>query len=77
MFFKVDQGVFLMQRPDYLVPLKRHNTQSDKDVLIHYLGGEVFKFPKEAVYDEQTALGIIKRYIESQESDQSFNWVDL
>ena len=66
-----------MQRPDYSAPLKRQHTQSDKNVLIHYLVGEEFKFPKEAVYDEQTALGIIKIFIESQELNQSFNWVAL
>lgn len=45
-FFKVEQVVFIMQHPDYLIPLKEQNTQSDIEVLIHYVGGQEFKFPK-------------------------------
>lgn len=76
-FFKVAQGIFIMQHPDYLIPIKEQNKNLDLVVLMHYVGGEEFKFPEIVVYNEETAFKILKCYIENGSLDNSFRWVDL
>jgi hypothetical protein len=77
-FFKIKDGVFIMQSPDYLVPIAKNINKNQKsDTLIHYVGGEKFKFPKSIVYDFNVALKILKSYIEHQKSNSNIQWIDM
>lgn len=76
-FFKTPQGIFIMQHPDYYIPIKEQNKHQDTVVLMHYVSGEAFKFPDTVLYSEEIAFEILKYYIENKDLDHSYKWVDL
>lgn len=75
-FFKVEEGFFIMQHPDYLISTTNQEVNANL-ISTHYIGGEEFKFPKDATYDVATTFKILKYYIENGTLDESFNWIDL
>jgi hypothetical protein len=76
-FFKTEQGVFIMQHPDYLAPLIQKNN-SNANPIIHYLGGEPMEIPPACMCDEQIAFEILKNYIVSGGMlDKSYPWIDF
>ena len=76
-FFKIEQGFFLMQHPDYLVPLSIFAEKDERVMLSHYVGGQEFLFPKTVIYSKEVAITILKNYIEQGELDKAYNWVDI
>lgn len=62
-FFKMPEGVFIMQHPDYIAPV----ITKDKHpaALTHYVGGEPFEIPDVCLCDSNTAFKIISHYIQS------------
>lgn len=75
-FFKVEEGFFIMQHPDYLISTTNQEVNANL-ISTHYIGGEEFKFPKDATHDVATTFKILKYYIENGTLDESFNWIDL
>jgi hypothetical protein len=76
-FFKTEQGVFIMQHPDYLAPLIQKN-KTNANPIIHYVGGEPMEIPPACMCDEQIAFEILKNYIVSGGMlDISYPWIDF
>jgi len=76
-FFKLQQGVFIMQHPDYLAPLIKPAALPAK-AITHYVGGEPTDVPDVCLCNEETAFDIIKSYIESGgKLDAKYKWVDI
>lgn len=75
-FFKVPEGIFIIQHPDYLVP-RYHNSTQKSVTLQHYLGGEFFLFSQAALHSEQQAFEILSSFINSGKLEDRFNWTDL
>ncbi|MCX6318452.1 MAG: hypothetical protein NTW29_14265 [Bacteroidetes bacterium] len=76
-FFKTEQGVFIMQHPDYLAPLIQKNN-SNANPITHYVGGEPMEIPPACMCNEQIAFEILKNYIVSGGlPDKSYTWVEF
>jgi hypothetical protein len=75
-FFKLKEGVFIMQHPDYLVPVTQKNKQALP--LHHYVGGELFMVPSTSLCTSKQAYEIIRFYIETggRLSDR-YSWAEL
>ncbi len=73
-FFKIEQGVFLMQHPDYLSPL--FDRDNDKSV-IHYVGGEPMIIPEKFLCSEEITIEILSRYIESGTLHNAYQWLEI
>ena len=72
-FFKLKQGVFIMQHPDYLAPviIKDGNARP----LLHYVGGEPFELPDICLCNTQKAFEVINYYIQSGgKLDPTYTW---
>jgi hypothetical protein len=72
-FFKIKEGIFIMQHPDYLAPKINNNSV---EIFKHYVGGQEMLVPSTNLCDKQTALKIIKYYIEENKLSEEFVWVD-
>ncbi|MBL7746243.1 MAG: hypothetical protein JNM19_02345 [Chitinophagaceae bacterium] len=76
-FFKLRQGIFIMQHPDYLAPLIKPAARSAKAVT-HHVGGEPMDVPDVCLCNEEVAFDIIKSYVESGgKMDAKYRWVDI
>ncbi len=73
-FYDEPFGFFIMRHPDYLVPMD----ESIKiETVQHLVGGEPMNIPTCSYVSRETAYKIIKTYIDTEEIDDSINWVDL
>jgi hypothetical protein len=73
-FFKLKEGVFIMQHPDYLSPKIESKAPT---YLSHYIGGEEMQVPDICLCDKETAFEIIKSYITNQKLTEDYEWVDI
>lgn len=75
-FFKLEQGVFIMQHPDYLSPVITLNKKAE--AVVHYVGGEPMVVPDICLCDEATSFEIIGHYILSNGLlTPSYQWTDI
>lgn len=74
-FFKLEQGIFIMYMPDYISP--KINADNSIEIFSHYVGGEEMKISNINLCDEPTALNIFKVFIEENgKLNDDFEWVD-
>lgn len=72
-FFKLKQGIFIMQHPDYLAPVIIKDRPAKR--LVHYVSGEPFEVPDICICDTQKAFEIIRYYIQSGgKMDPAYTW---
>lgn len=72
-FFKLKEGVFIMQHPDYLSPVIAKDRTAKP--LVHYVGGEAFEVPDICICSVQKAFAIIKYYIQTGgKLNPSYTW---
>lgn len=73
-FFKIEQGVFIMQHPDYLAP----KINNDPVIVYeHFIGGQEFIIPSTCLCDEDQAFDILNSYIENEELPSTYTWIDF
>ncbi|KAF0802960.1 hypothetical protein A6D6_03869 [Alcanivorax xiamenensis] len=76
LFFKLTGGIFILQHPDYLVPLLA--PPSGRSVtLSHAVGGEALLFPESALHSEQQAFEILAACLRSGTLAPRYHWTDL
>lgn len=73
---KVEPGIFILQLADYTSP-HIHSNEETK-VLTHHVGGEPMKIPSNCLCDEETAVQIIKFFIENDgQLNPKYHWIDI
>ena len=73
-FFKIKEGVFIMQHPDYLAPKTNH-----REVIMytHYVGGQEMYVPSTCISNETQAFDILCHYIQNGKLPDEFLWIDF
>lgn len=73
-FFKLEQGVFLLLHPDYIAPI----IKADKtDTFEHYVGGEAFNVKEKYLCDEDEAFDILSYYINNGILPEVYQWEEV
>lgn len=73
-FFKLKEGVFIMQHPDYLAPII---TKASEGNLVHYVGGQPMNIPKKCICNDEIALEIFSNYITKHTLSNKYEWYDI
>ncbi|WP_108867169.1 hypothetical protein [Aquimarina aquimarini] len=76
-FFKLEQGVFIMQDPDYLIPMTADKIKQKAKTLTHYVGGNEMNIPDSSLCNEEDAFKILKRFAQNKELSNKYKWIDL
>ena len=76
-FFKLEKGVFIMQHPDYLIPMTKDRIEQKAETLIHYVGGNEMSIPDNSLFDEDEAFEILSAFAESKKLLEKYKWIDL
>lgn len=73
-FYKEPYGFFIMQHPDYLVPIDR---TMEINTIEHMVGGEPMKVPTCSYVNRETAYEIIQQFIATKKVPDLVEWIDL
>ncbi|WP_299248056.1 hypothetical protein [uncultured Aquimarina sp.] len=76
-FFKLEKGVFIMQHPDYLVPMTENRMQQKAETLTHYVGGNEMSIPNNSLFSEEDAFEVLSIFAENKELSNKYKWIDL
>ena len=73
-FFKLKEGIFIMQHPDYIAPIISKIAAGN---IIHYVGGQEIKIPKKCLCNEKIAFQILSNYISKGTLLTTYQWCDI
>jgi len=73
-FFKLKEGVFIMQHPDYLAPIIKKNAIGN---IVHYVGGQKMNIYKIYICEYEIALEILLNYITKRNLSNKYEWCDI
>ena len=76
-FFKLEKGVFIMQHPDYLIPITEDSMKQEPKTLVHYVGGNEMSIPDNSLFNENDAFEILSTFAEKKELLGKYKWIDL
>ncbi len=76
-FFKLKQGVFIMQHPDYLIPMTSDKINQKAKTLTHYIGGNEMSIPDNSLYNEEEAFEVLSAFAQHKELSSKYKWIDL
>lgn len=73
-FFKLKEGIFIMQHPDYLAPII---SKTVAESVIHYIGGQEISIPKKCLCSKKVAFQILSNYINKGILSNTYEWRDM
>ncbi|WP_298901166.1 hypothetical protein [uncultured Psychroserpens sp.] len=73
-FFKIKEGIFIMQHPDYLSPTINNDPISMHK---HYVGGQEMSISSANLCHKTIAYQILKDFIETGQLCDDYEWAEI